>query len=254
MGRIAAWLVLVVGCYGQMDGGAAYAEFLRWRAVPENARLSWEQAGERYLTRLKARGVGGEEAARTWRIIEARDEAALYDPAYAGKPTFQTAPNALLVEAVKNRRPGKALDVGMGQGRNAVFLAKSGWEVTGFDVSKVGLEAAGRAAKAAGVSVRAVLAADEEFDFGTEQWDLIALIYPIEKRSVFRVRDGLRKGGLVVVECTHTENSGAPFEYGTNELLRIFEGFRILKYEDVLGTHEWMGKELRLVRLIAEKQ
>ena len=56
-----------------------------------------------------------------------------------------------------------------------------------------------------------------------------------------------------MVECSHTENANAPFEYDTNELLNIFEGFRIIKYEDTIAEHEWVRKQLRLVRLIAEK-
>ena len=64
----------------------------------------------------------------------------------------------------------------MGQGRNAIYLAKQGWRVTGFDVSKAGLVEAQRLAKLAGVSIQTVLASDEEFDFRTEQWDLVAIL------------------------------------------------------------------------------
>ena len=49
----------------------------------------------------------------------------------ADKPRFNTKPNAFLVEMVRGRQPGKALDVGMGQGRNAIWLAQAGWDVTG---------------------------------------------------------------------------------------------------------------------------
>jgi len=238
-------------CSGQINGAAAYTEFLSWRKVPENAGLSWEAATEKYAATLTAAGVG--DVAKTLRIIESRDEAARYDPAYAGTPKFQTTPIAVLVEAVENRRPGKALDVGMGQGRNSIYLARQGWDVTGFDVSKAGLAEANKRAAAAGVKIRTVLAADEEFDFGVEQWDLIGILYPIEKRSVYRVREALKAGGIVVVECTHKEKTGAPFECDTNELLKIFEGFPILKYEDAAGMHEWMRKELRLVRVTEQK-
>ena len=82
---------------------------------------------------------------------------------------------------------------------------------------------------------------------------MIALLYPKEKRSIYRVRAALKAGGIVVVEYTHKENTGAPFEYDSNELPKIFEGFRILKYEAGESMHEWMRKELRLVRLIARK-
>lgn len=57
----------------------------------------------------------------------------------------------------------------------------------------------------------------------------------------------------MVVECSHKEGANAPFEYDTNELLRIFEGFRIVHYEDRTGQHEWARKTLRMVRLIAQR-
>jgi SAM-dependent methyltransferase len=247
-------LTLCLPVYGQIDGEAAYVNFLRWRAVPENARLTWRDATERYTAKLTADGMRPDAARKTMSIIASRDEAALYDPLYAGNSQSPQNPTALLVEAVEGRRPGKALDVAMGQGRNTIFLARQGWDVTGFDVSRTGIAAAQREAKAAGLKINAVVMSDEEFPFGQAQWDLIAIVYPIEKRSVYRVREALRPGGIVVVECGHKDGKDVPFEYDTNELLRIFDGFRIRKYEDAPGTHEWMRKELRLVRLIAEKQ
>jgi len=48
---------------------------------------------------------------------------------------FSRKPNAFLVEVTRIRKPGKALDVGMGQGRNSIYLARRGWDVTGFDAS-----------------------------------------------------------------------------------------------------------------------
>jgi len=238
----------------QTDGQAAYSAFLAWRNTPEIRELAWETAVERYTAKLIAGGMSAGAAAKTMSIITSRDEGAYYDPVYAGaNPKFQTTPSKLLVEAVAKRKPGRALDVGMGQGRNSVHLARLGWEVTGFDTSKTGLEQARKLAEAAGVKIRTVHASDEEFDFGTERWDLIAILYPIEKRSVHRVRQALKPGGIVVVECSHKEGGNAPFEYDTNELLKIFDGFRILKYEDAVGEHEWVRKQLRLVRLIAQK-
>lgn len=141
----------------------------------------------------------------------------------------------------------------MGQGRNAIFLAREGWDVTGFDVAEVGLQKAREQAAALSVKIGAVHASDDEFDFGLERWDLIAIVYALEKRSVHRVRDALKPGGLVVVEAGHRETSGAPFEYDTNELLDIFRGFRILMYEDTSGTYDWGPETIRLVRLVAQK-
>jgi SAM-dependent methyltransferase len=200
-----------------------------------------------------ADGLSAAGAAQIITIITARDEGAFYDGIYTKPPKFQTSPSPLLVEAVKNRVPGKALDVGMGQGRNAIYLASQGWDVTGFDVSSVGLAEAGRLAASEGLHIKTVLASDEEFDFGANRWDLIAILYPLEKRSVYRVRKALKPGGIVVVECSHKDPGGASFGFETNELQKIFDGFRILKYEDMTGVHEWSRKQVRLVRLIAQK-
>ena len=231
----------------------AYSEFLNWRQANSNSALKWQQQIEKYSAKLKSDGLNDADLKRILYVITARDDGSFYDQIYKEAPKFNTSPNSLLVEALKNRIAGKAVDVDMGQGRNAIYLAKQGWQVTGFDVSKAGLAEAQRLAKLAGVSIQNVLASDEEFDFGTEQWDL-AILYPLEKRSVYRVRQALKTGGIVVVECGHKEAGNKPFEFETNELLKIFEGFRILKYEDTMAIHDWARKEMRMVRLIAEKQ
>jgi SAM-dependent methyltransferase len=188
------------------------------------------------------------------RLALAHDEGTLYDGVYSSTPEFRTEPNRLLVESVADLKPGRALDVGMGQGRNALFLARQGWQVTGFDVSAVGIGKAREAAAAEGLRVQAVHASDEEFNFGREEWDLIAILYAIEKRSVFKVKDALRPGGLVVVEGAHREASGGEWEFASNELLGIFQGFTILKYEELLGSYDWAPeKRTRMVRLVAQK-
>lgn len=237
-----------------VDGAAAYTAFTAWRNAPENRSLKWEEATGKYTAKLIAGGMTPAEAARMVSIVASRDEGVFYDPVYANSnPKFQTSPNKLLIEAVNHRKPGRALDVAMGQGRNALYLARLGWDVTGFDTSKTGLDLAQKTARASGLQIHTVLASDEEFEFGTDKWDLIAIIYPIEKRSVYRVRQALKPGGIVIVECSHKEAANALFEYDTNELLKIFEGFRIIKYQDTIDEHEWVRKRLRLVRLIAEK-
>ena len=63
-------------------------------------------------------------------------------------------PNAQLVDRVTGMSPGRALEVGAGEGADAVWLARRGWEVTAFDVSQVALEKAAQHAVAAGVADR----------------------------------------------------------------------------------------------------
>ncbi len=67
---------------------------------------------------------------------------------------FASTPSAIVVESVKGVPAGTALDGGMGQGRNAVYLATHGWTVTGFDVSGQAVNSASANAARAGVSTR----------------------------------------------------------------------------------------------------
>ena len=60
---------------------------------------------------------------------------------------FSQLPNAFLAQAIKGVKPGIALDVAMGQGRNSIYLAQMGWDITGFDVSDEALSIARRNAE-----------------------------------------------------------------------------------------------------------
>lgn len=68
---------------------------------------------------------------------------------------YSTAPNAFLVRTVSGRKAGRALDVGMGQGRNALWLAEQGWDVTGIDVSDEGVAQARAEAGRRGLRLKA---------------------------------------------------------------------------------------------------
>ena len=209
-----------------------------------------------FEAKLRADGMSAPAAAS--KIEELRkaliaDEGEFYNQIYEQGPEATREPSRLLVEAVEGRTPGTALDVGMGQGRNAVFLAKQGWRITGFDPSAVGLSQARVSAEEAGVTIETVQAGAEYFEFGRDKWDLIAILYPIEKVSIHRVHDALKPGGIVVVEAPHKETSPAAHHYESNELLEIFRSFRILKYEDVTAVGDWGLKKMRLVRLVAQK-
>src|SRR5256885_16308311 len=67
-------------------------------------------------------------------------EAERWDQVYAREGhLFTTAPNAFLVEVAESLPPGLALDIGMVQGRDAIWLPERGWDVTGLDISGEGL-------------------------------------------------------------------------------------------------------------------
>ena len=104
----------------------------------------------------------------------------MFDRIYTSDtPDFRQTPNRLLTEVVTGLRPGTALDIAMGQGRNAVFLATLGWEVTGIDVSPQGISVAEEQASRAGVTIEAIEVGIEDFDLGKARWDLIVLTYAL---------------------------------------------------------------------------
>ena len=152
-----------------------------------------------------------------------------------------------------------ALDVGMGQGRNAIYLAQQGWTVTGFDPAERAVDAARRQAQRLGVQVDARVSDDQSFDWGKEKWDLILLSYVGVRQFAPRVIDSLRPGGVVVVEAFHrdatkTASIGGGVVFDTNELLKIFEKLRVIHYEDTKAMGDFGGKaETHVVRLAAEK-
>ncbi len=229
--------------------------FWEWeKAAPPNA--SEDEAYSRYKAKLRKDGLSeaaAEDAIARIKREGLRQEGEFYDGIYTKGPKINLGPNALLVRAVTGRTPGKALDVAMGQGRNTLFLAAKGWDVTGFDISKVGLQQAQAKAESRGLKINTVHAADSDFDFGREKWDLIAVIYALEKRSARRVRDALNPGGIAVIESGHRKGPGLPFEYEGDELRKIFEGFRILHYEEVTEHGDWGERPYPLARIIAEK-
>jgi 2-polyprenyl-3-methyl-5-hydroxy-6-metoxy-1,4-benzoquinol methylase len=176
-----------------------------------------------------------------------------------GKVLLHKGPSALLVTAVKGRKPGTALDIGMGQGRNAVYLAELGWTITGVDLSDVAIEQAKANASAKSVKLNAVVSDLDTFDFGKEQWDLITSFYmhAWHRRSPTdvpaRIFDALKPGGLLVIEGFAEPPNKAGFQ--TEMLAEQFSRMRILRNETIEEYPAWYVPErVPLVFFVAEKQ
>jgi SAM-dependent methyltransferase len=92
-------------------------------------------------------------------------------------------PNATLVTEVAGLPPGRALDVGCGEGADAVWLARHGWNVTAVDVSHVALERAALHAEQAGVRVHWVHAGLLDASLSPGVFDLVSAQYPALRRS-----------------------------------------------------------------------
>jgi len=230
---------------------AAAAEFAKWREQqPPQTQLGDLYA--RYHDYLQKAGRSEAEIDATFLEIERERWDRLYSNPAA---SFNTAPNAFLTDVVKTLKPGRALEIGMGQGRNAVYLAKLGWDVTGFDISETGMSLARKSAADAGVKLRTINKSMDDFDYGVDQWDLIVATYEGASWREKAVR-GLKPGGIVVVEGFLKGPQTPPgASFTANELVKMFLdlNLRVLRYEDVAGSPDWAIREGHVVRLCAQK-
>ncbi|MBI1875080.1 MAG: class I SAM-dependent methyltransferase [Acidobacteria bacterium] len=238
-----------------------YQKYRAWVTKQSPAAGEADLMGQ-YRGILADEGLSASEIERQIRVITEqgqRLEIELWNRILTSPtPSFNTSPNAFLVEMTRSINPGKALDVGMGQGRNALYLAQRGWVVTGFDPAEKAVASAQEQAKRLGMKLTALVLRDDQFDFGREQWDLIVLSYVGLRDLVPRLYDALRPGGLVVVEGFHRDATkiasiGAGVVFDTNELLKLFERFRVVRYEDTNGTADFGMQGTRVVRLCAQR-
>jgi 2-polyprenyl-3-methyl-5-hydroxy-6-metoxy-1,4-benzoquinol methylase len=152
-------------------------------------------------------------------------------------------PSPFLVEHIDLLPRGRALDVAMGRGRNAVFLAGLGFETEGIDISTEAVRDALDLAAAAGVSIRAVVADLEKgYLFEKEAYDLIVCFNYLHRPLFQTMKDALKVGGMVVYETFIVDQAlfGKPRNpdhlLKHNELLSLFREFRCLRYrEGVIG-------------------
>lgn len=124
---------------------------------------------------------------------------------YATTELVWTAePNQFLVAETASLAPGAALDLGAGEGRNAVWLAQQGWRVTAVDFSDVGLTKATQLAEAAEVELSTVCADVTDYVPEPGTFDLVAVLYlhlPADLRTAVhrRAADAVAPGGTLLV-------------------------------------------------------
>jgi 2-polyprenyl-3-methyl-5-hydroxy-6-metoxy-1,4-benzoquinol methylase len=263
-----AALMLLGSAQAQPSNEAIWQQFLEWLPCAPPVDGATPMLNQ-YRSRLVSNGASTTEADRQTdilrRMMRERSDGwrIMFNNIYTmSNPGFVTQPNVLLMTTAENRKPGRALDVGMGQGRNAVFLAMKGWDVTGFDIAEQGLAVARRNAERAGVMLSAIRETDEAFNYGSDQWDLIAYMYepfPVTSTAyVERLRKSMKSGGVIVIE-SFSEEATAPNRRPTAidpaQLLAAFKDFRLLHFEDTVAMPDWGDRiKTRVVRMVAEKR
>jgi SAM-dependent methyltransferase len=166
---------------------------------------------------------------------------------YAARELIWSAePNHLFAEQVQDLVPGTALDVACGEGRNALWLAEQGWQVTAIDFSDVAIDKARRIAAERGVTVKWIADDVSECPLPERAFDLVCILYlhtdPAERALWLpRVIDAVSPGGTFLYighDPSNIEHGvGGPQKPellpSTDELSKCLRGFEIVVAEVV---------------------
>ena len=164
-------------------------------------------------------------------------------------------PAQFLVDNIELLPKGRALDVALGAGQNATYLAKMGFEVEGVDISPEVVSSALELARNFGVNLRAQVA-DLEGNYNIEKgaYNVIICFNYLQRSLIPQIKDGLRKGGMVVYETFIVDQAqfGKPknpdYLLRHNELLDMFRDFRCLCYREGI-----VESQRAIASIIAEK-
>jgi len=141
------------------------------------------------------------------------------------------------------------LDMGMGEGRNAVFMAQKGYNVTGVDLSSVAVKKSYLLAQEFGVKIKGVVASLKDYKIPPSSFDAIICFYWVDRSMVDKIKNWLKPGGILIYEAyTIREKEKLKSRKGIlnadhylkeQELFKLFPGMRILKYEEPLHEKDY---------------
>ena len=169
---------------------------------------------------------------------------------------FGKEPVGFLREHIDLLPRGKALDVAMGEGRNAVFLAKNGFNVDGCDISEIAVKKALDMAKENNVKIHAFVADLETYKLPKDTYDVIACFYYLQRGLVPQMKEALKPGGMIIYETYTIENRERGLEgpknkdylLKPNELLDLFKDLKIIYYRELV-----LNNKKAIASLIAKK-
>ena len=166
--------------------------------------------------------------------------AADWDHRYGGGQMWSGNPNGTLVEEVGDQAPGSALDVGAGEGGDAMWLAERGWRVTASDISQRALERVAAEAERRGLAIECVPGdANALAPFCGATFDLVSAQYASiprtpDGRGVGNLLDAVAPGGTLLVVSHDLEPMRTPIDTRTHS--RIFDPDAYVRVEDVAAA------------------
>jgi tellurite methyltransferase len=154
-------------------------------------------------------------------------------------------PTPLLVETACRLTPGRALDLACGSGRNAVWLAEHGWNVTAVDRSPITIPA---------VETHVADLEKHEFPIAEASWDLIVVCRYLQRDLFEPIKRGLKPGGvaLVIVLLMEPGHERSRFSVQPGELAKYFEGWEISHYHEGKASGEHHDRAV--AELVATKR
>ncbi len=181
-----------------------------------------------------------------------------WDERYRSGKYSSAEPHKLLVNLAEKLLVGKVLDLACGTGRNAIFLAAKGFQVTAVDNSAIGIEIAANRAKEKGVKIDFRVADLEKSEFEIEEnaYDLICDFYYLQRDLFAEMKKGVKKGGIII-STIHIYGDGeesGEFLLKEEELREFFNDFEILHYHETSLTDTDAGEHhRRTAEIIAKK-
>lgn len=196
----------------------------------------------------------------------------LWDERYSEQEyAYGKQPNVFFKEQLLRQAPGRLLMPADGEGRNGVFAATLGWQVTSVDLSAFGRSKALELAAASGVNLTYLVGDLMTFEFEKESFDVIGLIFAhfsadLKSRYHRRLLEWLRPGGTVILEgfsrkhqafYARNPKAGGGMDpamlFSEEELLEDFQGCEIVLLEETEADlqeghyHNGRGSVLHLV-------
>lgn len=191
-----------------------------------------------------------------------------WDQRYADEEFhYGKEPNEFFKREIDKLKPGKLLLPAEGEGRNAVYAAKLGWDVVAFDSSVEGQKKAYRLAKEQGVEIEYQLKSYEEFTAEENSFDMLAFIYahnPNRQQNHRKLARFVKPGGKILLEGFSKEQlqygTGGPpvlqLLFSEEEIKEDFKDLTEIKVEKVV-KHLSEGKhhlgDSSIIQLLGEK-
>jgi SAM-dependent methyltransferase len=189
------------------------------------------------------------------------DAAAYWDERYRSRDAGPREPAKFLTENLGLLPPtGSVLDVAMGTGRHALFLAGRGYEVTGVDISPVAVQRCLEEASRLGVRIEAICADLMSWQWPSSAFDIVLDFYFLQRDLCPRMAAALRPGGILVFETFTTDQrqfGWGPTEDGfllrPGELPALFPTLHVVRYREAIVTEDDRGPKA-VASLLARKR